>query len=113
MAVQDAVSSYHHSANQEIDESTFMAMEVPQGPGSALKFLTDEPSTCFTPNFLSAESQAADPCHRFYGESLSTVKTCDFDWSEESSRTAAAPDCGPSQTHNPMQTFVDSGAHDS
>ena len=29
-------------------------MDVPQGPGSALKFMTDEPSTCFTPNFESA-----------------------------------------------------------
>ena len=29
MDIQDAVSSYHHSMHQEIDENTFMAMEVP------------------------------------------------------------------------------------
>ena len=53
MNVQD-LSSYHFSADREISQSTFMAMDVPQGPGSALKFMTDEPSTCFTPNFESA-----------------------------------------------------------
>ena len=54
-----------------------MAMDVPQGPGSALKFMTDEPSTCFTPNFESAkvtqDSRADEEFERRQFRSQSTI----------------------------------------
>lgn len=60
-----------------------MAMGIPQGPGAALKFLTDEPSTCFTPNFESARmSSDAEGAFRCDGKLFSTPQTIDFEMSE-------------------------------
>ena len=69
------LSSY---GQQEICESTFMQMTVPQGPGIALRFLTDEPSTCFTPNFEFAQTTSLNT----YQASSSMAETADFDFTQ-------------------------------
>ena len=58
-----------------------MQMGVPQGPGSALRFLSngEEPSTCFTPNFEAAET-GSEPIH-FYSV-RSRALTADFELTE-------------------------------
>ena len=51
------LSDYVHE--NEITESTFRQMLVPQGPGASLEFLGSfhtEESTCFTPNFMPAQT---------------------------------------------------------
>ena len=63
-----------------------MAMEVPQGPGSALKFMTDEPSTCFTPNFESARTPS-----NVFGQSTQSAETIDFQWTQD--EESKGPSC--------------------
>ena len=56
-----------------------MAMSVPQGPGSALRFITEEPSTCFTPNFQSAATQETQAQAKFQSRGFKSIGTVDFD----------------------------------
>ena len=81
------LSTYH--APNEIEESTFLAMGVPQGPGNALQFLSyDEPSTCFTPNFEEARTVNYSEVDRLpIGQASRTVNTVDFEFSSSSMMT--------------------------
>ena len=50
-----------------------------QEAGSALQFLTEEPSTCFTPNFQSAESLQSLPTDGGMRE-IQDRQTVDFEF---------------------------------
>lgn len=55
-----------------------MAMDVPQGPGSALRFITEEPSTCFTPNFQPASTLVQTQDDLFKSKESKSGENMDF-----------------------------------
>ena len=81
------LSDYEH--DNQLNESTLMQMPVPQGPGSALRFmggLLAEESTCFTPNFQPAQTtQQTNTQTEQSNVWSSNVASCDFDFNSVSS----------------------------
>lgn len=63
-----------------------MQMDVPQGPGAALRFLSDEQSTCFTPNFEPAQSRRDTE----FMQSRSVVQAVDFEFTTQSEQCEEA-----------------------
>ena len=62
-------------------------MGIPQGPGTALKFLTDEPSTCFTPNFEEVNTVSSRAERHFAAYARSRAVTADFEFSSSAAQT--------------------------